>query len=178
MVGIPGTVGGAVVQSIGAYGYELRDLVTAVRAVDLTTSTVLDLSVSDIGFAYRESALKRQLPRRLVVTRAGLRLDPDARHQPLYAELKEHLSRTAAADPSGYRPEDVANAVLELRRRKSMVHDPLDPQTWGAGSFFKNPECSERSEERRVGKECVSTCRSRWSPYHSKKTKKQIIERV
>src|SRR3546814_12459536 len=64
MVGIPGTVGGAVVQSIGAYGYELRDIVTAVRAVDLTTSTVIELYVSDIGFAYRESALKRQPHRR------------------------------------------------------------------------------------------------------------------
>src|SRR3546814_11153596 len=56
MVGLPGTVGGAVVQSIAAYGYALTELVTSVRAGALTTSTMIDISVIDPGFPYRGTA--------------------------------------------------------------------------------------------------------------------------
>ena len=143
MVGIPGTVGGAVVQSIGAYGCELRDLVVAVRAVDLTTGSVVELAPADLGFAYRHSNLKVQDPPRLVVTRVSLRIRPGGLHQPRYAQLADTLQATAIEGPGGgYRPADVARAVLALRRSKSMVYDAADRQTWGAGSFFKNPEVS------------------------------------
>ena len=143
MVGIPGTVGGAVVQSIGAYGYELRDLVVAVGAVDLATGSVVELAPADLGFAYRHSLLKVQDPPRLVVTRVALRITPGGLHRPRYAELAATLQATAIEGPGGgFRPADVARAVLALRRSKSMVYDDTDRQTWGAGSFFKNPEVS------------------------------------
>lgn len=143
MVGIPGTVGGAVVQGIGAYGYELRERFVAAAGVDLTTGKVVELRPADVGFRYRHTELKVQDPPRVVVTRAALRLTPGGRHQPRYAELAATLGPGAGPEGGGCTPADVAHAVLGLRRGKSMVYDPADPQTWGAGSFFKNPETGD-----------------------------------
>ena len=140
MVGIPGTVGGAVVQSIGAYGYELRDLVVAARAVDLSTGSVLDLRPADIGFRYRNTDLKAQAPPRLVVTQVGLRLLRGAQHTPRYDQVAVKLGGDGSVRPTSYPPPEVARAVLELRASKSMIYRADDSQTWGAGSFFKNPE--------------------------------------
>ncbi|MBW3654156.1 MAG: UDP-N-acetylmuramate dehydrogenase [Actinobacteria bacterium] len=140
MVGIPGTVGGAVVQSIGAYGYELRELVVAARAVDLSTGSVLDLAPTDIGFRYRNTDLKTQAPPRLVVTQVGLRLARGAQHTPRYDQVAVKLGAGGSARTTTYPPPEVARAVLELRASKSMIYRADDSQTWGAGSFFKNPE--------------------------------------
>jgi UDP-N-acetylmuramate dehydrogenase len=140
MVGIPGTVGGAVVQSIGAYGYELRELVGAVRAVDLSTGSVVDLGADDIGFRYRNTELKVQAPARFVVTAVGLRLVHGGRHTPRYDQVADKLGAGPSERSGTYLPLEVAHAVLELRASKSMIYRPDDPQTWGAGSFFKNPE--------------------------------------
>ena len=139
MVGIPGTVGGAVVQSIGAYGYELRELVVAARAVDLSTGSVLDLGPDDIGFRYRNTDLKAQAPPRLVVTQVGLRLVRGGQHTPRYDQVAVKLG-TEGSGATTYPPAAVARAVLELRASKSMIYRADDSQTWGAGSFFKNPE--------------------------------------
>ncbi|HEV2768419.1 MAG TPA: UDP-N-acetylmuramate dehydrogenase [Acidimicrobiales bacterium] len=140
MVGIPGTVGGAVVQSIGAYGYELRELVVAARAVDLSTGSVLELGPADIGFRYRNTDLKTQAPPRLVVTQVGLRLARGAQHTPRYDQVAAKLGAGRSARTATYPPPEVAHAVLELRASKSMIYRADDSQTWGAGSFFKNPE--------------------------------------
>ncbi|HEV2071580.1 MAG TPA: UDP-N-acetylmuramate dehydrogenase [Acidimicrobiales bacterium] len=140
MVGIPGTVGGAVVQSIGAYGYELRDLVIAARAVDLSTGSVLDLAPADIGFRYRNTDLKTQAPPRLVITQVGLRLARGAQHTPRYDQVAAKLGGDGSVRATTYPPPEVARAVLQLRASKSMIYRADDSQTWGAGSFFKNPE--------------------------------------
>ena len=150
MVGIPGTVGGAVVQGIGAYGYELRERFVAAAGVELSTGNVVELGPADVGFRYRHTELKVQQPPRVVITRVGLRLSPGGRHQPRYAELSRILAETCGESTNGYQPAVVAAAVLGLRRGKSMVYDPADSQTWGAGSFFKNPETDDTGFTRLV----------------------------
>lgn len=140
MVGIPGTVGGAVVQSIGAYGYELREIVVAARAVDLSTGSVLDLAPGDIGFRYRDTDLKVQAPARLVVTQVGLQLRHGAQHTPRYDQVAHRLRAGGSTRSESCPPLEVARAVLELRASKSMIYRADDSQTWGAGSFFKNAE--------------------------------------
>ena len=140
LVGIPGTVGAAVVQNIGAYGYEVESVVEAVRAVDLTTGRPVEMAPSEMGFRYRGSRFKHASNRLAVVSvRLRLREEP---HRPRYEELRRELrGRNGEADT--FPPADVAAAVLRLRERKSMVWRPGDPQTRGAGSFFKNPELDE-----------------------------------
>lgn len=133
--GIPGLVGGAPVQNIGAYGQEVADTIVAVRVWDRHERRALDLAPLDCGFAYRESIFKRGS--RYVVTEVTFRLLRSGLSQPLrYAELARHLGRELdQAAPLGL----TAQAVLDLRRGKGMVLDGADPDTRSAGSFFTNP---------------------------------------
>ena len=134
--GIPGSVGATPIQNVGAYGQEVSETVTAVRALDRLTGEIEDLRPADCGFAYRSSAFKRE-PGRWVVLGVTFGLTPGERSRPIrYAELARALGvEVGATAPLA----DVRAAVLELRRSKGMVLDPGDPDTSSAGSFFTNP---------------------------------------
>ena len=130
--GIPGSAGATPIQNVGAYGQEVSDTVRTVRALDRRTGAVIDLPPAACAFAYRDSAFKRD-PHRHVVLRVTYALRPDAAPTIRYAELARAL---AGASPD---LATVRSTVLALRRKKSMVIDPADPNRRSVGSFFTNP---------------------------------------
>lgn len=128
---IPGTVGAAPIQNIGAYGVEVGEFVLTVRAYEPATGRWHDFGRADCAFAYRDSLFK-QHPDRFVVTAVEFALPRDAAPRLSYAGLAEELARSGIDRPTA---RDVADAVIAIRRRKLP-----DPAVLGnAGSFFKNP---------------------------------------
>ncbi|MEO6925567.1 MAG: UDP-N-acetylmuramate dehydrogenase [Rhodanobacter sp.] len=128
---IPGTVGAAPIQNIGAYGCEVAEFVESVEAWDLRERCVVTLDHATCAFGYRDSLFKHE-PGRYIVTAVRFMLP---RSRPLrtdYAGIAEELQRMAVDTPA---PFHVAEAVVRLRTRKLP-----DPSVIGnAGSFFKNP---------------------------------------
>ena len=132
--GIPGTVGATPIQNVGAYGQEVADTIVSVRVLDRTTLEVVELASAECGFGYRSSVFRRQ-PGCFIVLAVTFRLVPDAPGTVRYPDLARALGGAAAA-PS---VSAVRNAVLDLRRGKSMVLDPADENRRSVGSFFVNP---------------------------------------
>ena len=129
---IPGTVGAAPIQNIGAYGVEVRDRIRAVHAYDRHDGRVVRIDAGDCAFAYRDSLFKHD-PDRYVVTAVEFTLSrtPDLRLD--YAGIREELA--AMGIEGTPRASQVAEAVIRIRQRKLP-----DPALLGnAGSFFKNP---------------------------------------
>ncbi|HET7203652.1 MAG TPA: UDP-N-acetylmuramate dehydrogenase [Steroidobacteraceae bacterium] len=142
---IPGQVGAAPIQNIGAYGVEVGEFITAVHAYDRPTASMVRLSAADCGFGYRDSAFKRE-PERRVVVAVEFRLPREGPTRLDYAGLREELEAMGGPAPT---PRNVAAAVRRIRRRKLP-----DPAVIGnAGSFFKNPV---------VGQELASALRERY----------------
>jgi UDP-N-acetylmuramate dehydrogenase len=130
--GIPGSTGATPIQNVGAYGQEVSDTIISVRAYDRRADAVVDLAPEACGFAYRDSRFKRS-PGAFVVLRVSFGLQRSEAALPIrYGEL-------AHAAPDHPTLRQVRDAVLGLRRRKGMVLDPADHDTWSAGSFFTNP---------------------------------------
>ncbi len=129
---IPGSVGAAPVQNIGAYGVELAELLHGVETLDTQTGEQRLLAVRDCGFAYRDSAFRDRWRDRLLICALQLRLSKIPRARCEYPPLREALARAGCTSPT---PEDVHREVTALRRR---LPDPA--QTPNAGSFFRNPE--------------------------------------
>ncbi len=134
--GIPGTVGATPIQNVGAYGQEVAHTIARVRTWDRVDGQVRSFAAADCGFGYRTSRFKED-PARYVVLAVTFQLRLGDLGAPVqYAELANALDvaigeRAPAAD--------VRAAVLSLRRRKGMVLDPKDHDTWSTGSFFTNP---------------------------------------
>ncbi len=134
--GIPGSTGATPVQNVGAYGQEVAQTITAVRVYDRAEKSERTLSPEECGFAYRDSRLKKD-PSRFVVLDVTFALEESADSSPVgYAELARRLG-VELGDTAPLAA--VREAVLELRRGKSMVLDPADPNSRSAGSFFTNP---------------------------------------
>ena len=131
--GIPGRVGGTPIQNVGAYGQEVSETVVSVECFDRETNSVVRLSNADCGFKYRESIFNTTHRDRYVVLEVTFSLELDGRPKIAYRDLKE---RFGDREPS---LAEVREAVLEIRRSKSMVIDEDDPNSRSAGSFFKNP---------------------------------------
>lgn len=132
LAGIPGRVGAAPIQNIGAYGQEVGERLAWLRAFDREAGAIVTLGPGACDFGYRHSRFKAH-PGRFVVLEVALRLTPGAPGEVRYAQLAAHLGTdtpTLAA---------TREAVLALRRGKSMVIDAADPNRRSAGSFFLNP---------------------------------------
>jgi UDP-N-acetylmuramate dehydrogenase len=129
---IPGTVGAAPVQNIGAYGVELQDRFDALDAVDLVTGRSVTLRAGICAFGYRDSAFKHSLAGRSVITRVRFFLSRPWRPVLGYLELERKVAETGITEPSA---RQVADWVVAIRRAK--LPDPA--QLGNAGSFFKNP---------------------------------------
>jgi UDP-N-acetylmuramate dehydrogenase len=140
---IPGLVGAAPIQNIGAYGVEVREFVSAVEAWDRQAGRAVRLDAGECAFAYRDSLFKHEVDR-WIVTAVELRLARQRAPRVDYAGVREELQAMGASHPT---PGQVAQAVRRLRRRKLP-----DPATLGnAGSFFKNPVVpNHRAEELRA----------------------------
>ena len=132
---IPGTVGAAPIQNIGAYGVELRERLESLQALDRSTGEIVRFGNSECGFSYRNSVFKQDLRDRYVITSVTLRLDRQPKPVTTYGSVEQELE---AMGIQNITPESVGRAVCNLRRRKLP-----DPAVLGnAGSFFKNPVVS------------------------------------
>lgn len=143
---IPGTVGGAPVQNIGAYGVELQDRFEALDAVDLVTGRSVTLRAGICKFGYRDSEFKHSLAGRSVITRVRFRLP--RRWQPVlgYLDLQRKIAATGTTDPDARR---IFDWVCAIRRAKLP-----DPATVGnAGSFFKNPVVTQEQCRDIIGRD-------------------------
>ncbi|MDH5675041.1 MAG: UDP-N-acetylmuramate dehydrogenase [Myxococcales bacterium] len=145
--GIPGRVGAAPIQNIGAYGQQLSDSLESLRVLDCDALEVREMAAAECELGYRHSRFKRE-PGRHVVLAARFALRPEGAPSVRYAELQRWLDAQAPAG-SG-RPElaSVRRAVLALRRAKSMLAEPGDENRRSAGSFFLNPVVAEAEAER------------------------------
>ena len=128
---IPGTVGAAPIQNIGAYGAELSETLEVVEVFDRQANTPVRLSREQCGFSYRQSVFKQQ-PERWIITAVELRLRRNATLKLDYKGVPEELASMNVTQPTA---KDVSEAVCRLRRRK--LPDPA--KIGNAGSFFKNP---------------------------------------
>lgn len=128
---IPGTVGAAPMQNVGAYGVEIKDVFAGLTALDRHTGELREFTLDECEFAYRDSRFKREAGRwlilrvRFALARAGaLRLD--------YGPLRQRLAEQGVSEPTA---SDVSRAICSIRSEKLP-----DPAVLGnAGSFFKNP---------------------------------------
>lgn len=135
--GIPGRVGAAPIQNIGAYGQEVCESIAAVEVVDRSTGEQQRIEGPRCGFGYRWSHFKGTWRDRYVVAKLELLLTPGGAPALRYPELQREVGwREGMAAPP---VEVVREAVVTIRRRKSMVYDREDPNHRSAGSFFMNP---------------------------------------
>jgi UDP-N-acetylmuramate dehydrogenase len=132
--GIPGEVGATPIQNVGAYGQEVAETIVRVRAFDRKAGEVIELDAAALGFGYRDSIFKGEAAGRYVIVAVRFALRPGGAPKLRYAELAARF----AGRPSVSLAE-VREAVIALRRSKSMVLDPADENGRSAGSFFMNP---------------------------------------
>jgi UDP-N-acetylmuramate dehydrogenase len=133
---IPGQVGAAPIQNIGAYGVELKDSFETLEAYAITTGNKITMDAYDCSFGYRTSVFKSFEKGKYIITSLTLRLSRTPQLQLDYGDIKTTLADMGIRNPS---PMDVSNAVTLIRSRK--LPDPT--QLANAGSFFKNPEVSQ-----------------------------------
>jgi UDP-N-acetylmuramate dehydrogenase len=142
--GIPGSTGATPIQNVGAYGQEVSSTISSVEVLDRSLGEIRRLPASECGFGYRSSRFKGRSD--FVVLSVTFVLDPSPESEPVaYAQLAEALG----VDPGMRAPlSAVRETVLELRRAKSMVMDPRDPNSASVGSFFTNPVLEEGAMRR------------------------------
>jgi UDP-N-acetylmuramate dehydrogenase len=134
--GIPGTVGAAPIQNIGAYGHEVSEFITRVRTYDREAKAVKTFTNSECEFEYRNSIFKRT-PGRYIVLSVQFQIRRGETSTPItYAELAKKLGIEVGEKAPVV---DVRAAVMELRAAKGMLLNPDDKDSWSAGSFFTNP---------------------------------------
>jgi len=129
---IPGTVGAAPIQNIGAYGAEVKDCLLSLTAFDFDTGETFVLSREECRFAYRDSVFKHEWRDRAVILDVTFACPKRWQANLAYAELAQYLQAQGRAKPTA---SEVAQAVIAIRTRK--LPDPA--QIGNAGSFFKNP---------------------------------------
>ena len=130
LIAIPGSVGAAPIQNIGAYGVELSRVLESVTGWDCETSTLRSLSLDQCQLSYRDSIFKHELKDKFIITSVTLRLSSKAKPEVSYPALRSEL-----ADPDSVTSEQVAETVAKIRSSKL----PDYRREPNAGSFFKNP---------------------------------------
>ena len=133
---IPGTVGAAPVQNIGAYGAEASDVIVSVKAFHLEKKEWMTLDNEACGFGYRDSIFKRELKNRTVICSVVFRLSKTPELKLDYGDIRKELAARDIVNPS---VKDISSIIAGIRRSK--LPDPQ--QTGNAGSFFKNPVITE-----------------------------------
>jgi len=135
---IPGTVGAAPIQNIGAYGQEIADTFDSLTGVFINSGKKKTFTKNECRFSYRSSIFKEELKNEFIITSVSLKLSMIPKPNATYKALSHFLSKKGITNPS---IRDICNAVAEIRRSK--LPDPAI--TGNAGSFFKNPVVSEDS---------------------------------
>ena len=132
---IPGTVGAAPMQNIGAYGVEIKETFEQLEAIDTETGRKCVFDHHDCHFGYRESIFKHQARGRYIITHVTFRLNKTPVLNVAYGDIQKNIDTTDARPPT---LKSVSDAVIKIRRSK--LPDPAE--IGNAGSFFKNPEIS------------------------------------
>ncbi len=143
--GIPGSVGAVPVQNVGAYGQEVADIIHSVRTVDRDTYEIKVFGNEDCKFGYRNSRFKSgesDIKDKYIITEVVFKMKKNTEPVIRYPELQKYIS--AMTDLSSLKPGKeklffIRNAVLALRKKKSMIIDKDDPDSVSCGSFFTNP---------------------------------------
>ena len=129
---IPGCVGSAPIQNIGAYGKEFKEVCEYVEVLELDTFTIKRIAAAECQFGYRDSIFKHQLFEKVIIVAVGLKLDKAWQPQIEYGPLKSFALETVSA-------KEIFEQVCAVRNEKL----PNPQVTGNAGSFFKNPVVSE-----------------------------------
>ncbi len=138
---IPGSVGAAPVQNVGAYGVEVCERFDSLDAVSLHDGATRRFDAADCGFSYRDSVFRRSAGAQWLITAVRFRLSRTPQLRLDYGELRDELRARGVASPGAH---EVAEAVCAIRRRK--LPDPAG--IGNAGSFFKNPIVERARAER------------------------------
>ena len=139
---IPGTVGAAPIQNIGAYGVEIKDAFVALEAIHVQSGELKTFTATDCAFGYRDSVFKGDLRDQFIITSVTFDLDCQLVPRLNYGHLQTLLdNRLKGAKPTAM---DISQAVCDIRQQK--LPDPKD--LGNAGSFFKNPVVSTAKLER------------------------------
>lgn len=137
--GIPGFIGGTPVQNVGAYGQEVSETIVSVHVFDRARNVITDLSNGQCDFSYRRSIFNTTEKEHYIVLSVTFALVPNGVPALRYKDVQDYFINHAGIPTL----EEVRDAVIEIRAKKSMVIDESDPNTRSAGSFFKNPVVSE-----------------------------------
>ncbi|CAG8865355.1 UDP-N-acetylenolpyruvoylglucosamine reductase [Pseudomonas fluorescens] len=137
---IPGTVGAAPMQNIGAYGVEIKDVFAGLTALDRQSSETREFTVQECAFAYRDSVFKRN-PGRWLILRVRFALHRTLQAHLEYGPVRQRLREQGIEHPTG---QAIGDAICAIRREK--LPDPAE--LGNAGSFFKNPVVSMALAER------------------------------
>ncbi|TAE90807.1 MAG: UDP-N-acetylmuramate dehydrogenase [Bacteroidetes bacterium] len=130
---IPGCVGAAPMQNIGAYGVEIKDTFDSLEAVEIATGEVVSFNNKDCNFGYRESIFKQEAKGRYIIASVTFRLSKKPVFNVSYGAIQQTLAKNGITTPT---VKAVSDAVISIRKSKLP-----DPAVLGnAGSFFKNPE--------------------------------------
>ena len=132
---IPGTVGAAPVQNIGAYGQELSDCFIELKALEISTNQFRTFSKEECMFGYRSSRFKLN-PGNYIITEIKLQLNKNHLKSPFYTTLQKHLDKNKITD---YSPSTIRSAVVDWRSN----YLPNVAEVKTAGSFFTNPIISK-----------------------------------
>lgn len=130
---IPGTVGAAPIQNIGAYGQELKDAFISLRGISINEVSEKDFKKEDCKFGYRDSVFKNKFKDKFIITFVKLRLKKNPSVNLSYKSVYEEVVRLGLNNPT---IKDVSGIIIKIR--KSKLPDPVN--IGNAGSFFKNPE--------------------------------------
>lgn len=129
---IPGNVGAAPMQNIGAYGVEIKDVFEELEAYEIATGEIKTFRLNDCKFGYRESVFKRDLKDQFIILNVTFRLSKTPKINTSYGAINDELKKMGVEHPT---VKDVSNAVIAIR--KSKLPDPK--KLGNSGSFFKNP---------------------------------------
>ncbi|WP_422137718.1 UDP-N-acetylmuramate dehydrogenase [Endozoicomonas sp. ALC020] len=133
---IPGSVGAAPIQNIGAYGVEIKDYFRSLEALDIQSGELKSFSLEDCRFGYRDSIFKQSARDRFIITSVSFALDARWSPKLSYGDLQQEVERRSDGNPDAL---VISEAVSDIRREK--LPDPL--KLGNAGSFFKNPVVNE-----------------------------------
>ena len=143
--GIPGTVGAAPIQNIGAYGHEVSEFITRVRTYDRVAKAIRTFTNQECEFEYRSSIFKKN-PGQFIILEVQFQIRIGDSSDPItYLELAKKLEiQMGEKAPI----QQVRHTVLELRASKGMLLSPEDHDSWSAGSFFTNPIVSQQEADK------------------------------
>lgn len=141
---IPGCVGAAPIQNIGAYGVEIKDVFHQLEAIHLETGTKKVFSQVECKFAYRDSIFKNELKGQYIITSVILKLSKNPTLNTSYGDIEKELKKLPHKP---YTIKDISDAVISIRQSKL----PNPAEIGNAGSFFKNPTIQKSKFQRLRG---------------------------